>query len=66
MTKEEQEFLEKHFKASEYSMVTIMVRNEDLTKMVDALKAAKLNVAILPGVDASMKFADPNVKGTPQ
>lgn len=66
MTKEEQDFLEKNFKAGEYSTVTIMVQNKDLTKMIEALKAANLTVAILPGVDARIKFADPTVKGTPQ
>lgn len=66
MTKEEQEFLEKNFKAGEYSTVTIMVKNDELMKMVAALKAANLTVAILPGVDARMQFADPTVKGTEQ
>ena len=64
MTKEEQEFLEKNFKAGEYSTVTIMVKNDEL--MVAALKAANLTVAIIPGVDARMQFADPTVKGTEQ
>ena len=66
MTKEQQEFLEKHFKAGEYSVVTVLVKNEELTKFMDTLKNANLTIAALPGVAAGIDFANPDVKGTAQ
>jgi hypothetical protein len=65
MTKEEKEFMEKHFKAGEYTMLTIMVNNNELSKLMEYLKAGNLNMAILPTVKAGLDFASDD-KGTEQ
>lgn len=66
MTKEEQEFLEKNFKAGEYSAVTIMVKNDQLTRLLDVLRNANMTLAIIPSAQAGIDFADPKKTGTSQ
>lgn len=66
MTDSERKFLEENFKAGQYSQVTILVKNEELSKMIEALKVANLTVAIFPSVKAQLDFNDPTVKGTEQ
>lgn len=65
MTPEER-FLAENFKAGEYSMLTILVKNTDLARFVDHMKAANLTLAIMPRAQAGIDFADPSKTGTPQ
>lgn len=57
MTEDEKKFLEKNFKAGEYGILQIMVRNEDIGKLLSILKSAGLNLAIIPSAQAKMDFA---------
>lgn len=66
MDEAQKKFLEKNFPAGEYSVVSIMVRNDDLDKFIEHLKKSNLNLAVIPGVQAKMDFANPNKKGTEQ
>ena len=56
MTKEEQAFLEKNFKAGEYAVVQIMVRLEDLDKFVAHQKKSGLNLCVMPTAKKKMDF----------
>lgn len=47
-TKEEEQFLKDNFKAGEYVALTVLVKVNDYAKLLDALKAANLNLAVLP------------------
>ena len=62
----EQKFLEKHFKAGEYVTLTILVKNAEFTRLMDILKGANLNLAILPQTQAKIDFADDTKRGTEQ
>lgn len=66
MTDEEKAFMDKHFKAGEYSVLTIMVNNKELGRLMEILKGANLNLAMLPGVNAKIDFADETKRGTSQ
>lgn len=57
MTDEEKKFLEKHFKAGEYGILQILVRTEDINKLISILKTANLNLAIMPSTQAKIDFA---------
>ena len=56
MKPEEKEFLEKNFKAGEYAMLQIMVRFEDIQKLIQVLKTSNLNLAVLPTAKAKTDF----------
>ena len=66
MKKEEQEFLEKYFKAGDYSILTLMVTNDEIAKLMDLLKNSGLKLVMMPGVDARVAFADSTQTGTEQ
>lgn len=66
MTKEEKEFLEKNFKAGEFTVITLLVKNKDMTKMMEALKGANITMAALPRAAAGMAFENPDTDGTSQ
>lgn len=63
MTKDEKKFLEKNFPADEYSVISIMVRHDELTRFMETLKKANLNLVIMPGVKPKMDFATGDIKG---
>lgn len=67
MTKKEEEFLLKNFPAGSFTQVTILVKNGDLNRMIDALKVANLTLAIMPSVQATADFDDddPSKNGVP-
>lgn len=62
-TPQEESFLKKNFPAGEYSVISIMVRHDELTKFTDILKKAALNLAIMPGVKPKIDFATGDIKG---
>ncbi len=66
MTDDEKKFLEKNFPAGEYSVVSIMVRHDELTKFLEYMKKASLNLCIMPNVKAGLDFVNPDTKGTEQ
>ena len=65
-TPEEEKFLKETFPAGSFSLLTIMVRNDELTKLMECLKVSGLRLALMPGVDAKMAFANPDTKGPEQ
>jgi len=56
MTEEEENFIKKNFKEGEYSVLTIMVTNEQILQLVDTLKDANLNLVILPSTKTKIDF----------
>lgn len=56
MTPAEKKFLETHFKAGEYAVVTVMVKNSEFDRFMDALGNANLNLAIIPSVKPEIEF----------
>lgn len=70
MTKQEEDFLKKNFPEGSFTQVTILVKNGDLNRMIDALKHANLTLAIMPQVQALADFEntdddDPSKTGVP-
>lgn len=66
MTKEQEEAFLASFKAGEYSVLSIMIDNKDIQKLMEILKGAGIKIAMMQDVRATMEFADPNSKGTTQ
>ena len=66
MNDKQKKFLEKYFPAGEYSVVSVMVRHDELTKFLDHMKKANCNLCIMPEVKAELDFVNPDKKGTPQ
>jgi len=62
----EKKFMDTHFKAGEYSVLTIMVNNKEIGRLMEVLKGANLNLAIMPDAQAKIDFADDSKKGTEQ
>lgn len=60
----EEKFLKETFPAGEYSVLTIMVRNDELTPFIEHMKKSGLRLAMFEGVKANLDFANPDVKGT--
>jgi hypothetical protein len=60
---EEKEFMEKNFPAGEFVMLQIMVRNENVGQLLEVLKAANLNLVIMPKVQSGIDFATDNFDG---
>ena len=60
----QKEFLEKNFPAGEYSVLTILVRNDELTRFMEHLKKANCNLAVMPNVKADIDFASTDDKDT--
>lgn len=56
MDEREKKFLEENFKAGEYSVVRIMVKNKELPKLVDHLKTSGCTLAVMPEVKAAVDF----------
>ena len=66
ITDDEKKFMDKYFKAGEYSVLTILVNNKELSGLIELLKLSGLNLALLPGVRPKLDFADDTKKGTEQ
>lgn len=63
MTKEEIEFLEKNFPVGSFTQVTILVRNESMTKLMEVLKGANLTLAVVPSAQSKVDFATEDGNG---
>jgi len=57
------EFLDKHFKAGEYSTLTIMVNNSQLNRLIEHLRESGLNLAVMPHVQHAIDFQDDDKDG---
>lgn len=64
-TPEEEAFLNKHFKAGEYSIVSLMVPHNQMGAFVEYLQKSNLNLVIMPGIRPQLEFVG-DKKGTPQ
>lgn len=54
------------FKPGEYCVLSIMVKNKDLTQFINVLKSVNLDLAVFPDAKAKLDFANPDVTGTEQ
>lgn len=63
MNKDEKAFLDKHFKAGEYSVLTLMIRNDDLTKVLNHLKTSGANIVAIPSAKSKLDFEMETIKG---
>jgi hypothetical protein len=61
-----EKFLNEHFKAGEYSVVKLMVKNSEIGRLIEILKTSKLNMVVMPEAQAKIDFADDTKKGTEQ
>ena len=64
LTKEQEKFMKENFKAGEYSVLTIMVKNDELETLIEVLKVTGLNLAIIPQVQSMIDFANIEKKGS--
>jgi len=55
MSDKETKFLES-FKPGEYAQLTLLVKLKDMTKFIDHMKKAGVDMAILPNVQANIDF----------
>ena len=63
---EETKFLEKNFPAGEYSICSIMVRNDELERFLAHLKGSGCNLCVMPNAKAMMDFVNIEKDGSEQ
>jgi hypothetical protein len=56
MTDNEKKFLDKHFKAGEYGILTIMVPNNEMERLISVLQKENLNLVIMPSTKPMVDF----------
>lgn len=65
-TKKQQEWLKKTFPAGEYTVLTLMVRNDEISKLTSHLKNSNVNLCMFSGVKSMLEFNSSDTNGTEQ
>jgi tryptophan synthase alpha subunit len=55
-TKEEEEFLNKHFKKGEYTVMSVMVPLKEIKKFLEVLQEGGINCVALPNISNDMEM----------